>query len=777
MTLRIPPLRTPLLSFLLLLPAFVASAQSRHTISGYIKDGKSGEQLIGATVRIKELPAEGTATNAYGFYSITIQDGSYTVIANSVGFAEQSQPVTLNKDLKLDIVLNAQGRELNEVVVSTRAKDEQLRSAQMGVTNLNMEQVNQLPVLFGERDVLKAVQLLPGVKSAGEGNSGFFVRGGAADQNLINLDEALVYNPSHLFGFFSTFNSDAIKDVTLYKGNMPSQYGGRLSSVTDVTMKDGSNKEYHATGGIGLIASRLSVEGPITKDKGSFLVSGRRTYADMFLKLSNDTQLNRNKLYFYDLNLKANYRLGEKDRIFISGYFGQDKLGLADLFGFTWGNSTATGRWNHQFSPKVFSNTSLIYNDYRYDVNLTTSGFNASIKSRIRDITLKEEISFFPNSRNTWRIGLNETFHRILPGTYSGDFTLDSQPESRSLEHAIYINNSWKPSDRFSMEYGVRVSGLSVIAGDNKFYELNENGTIRDTLNYAKGSIVQTYVIPEPRASASYRLNEVSSMKGAYSRNAQYLHLVSNSASSNPTDKWIATNNIIKPEIADQVSLGYFRNLKNNRYEFSVEGYYKYMQNQIDYRDGANVLSNDAVEPQMLFGVGRAYGLEFLLRKTEGRFTGWIGYTLSRTERKIEGINNGAWYVARQDRTHDISIVGIYQLTKKWTVSGTFVYYTGNAVSFPSGKYRVGNQIAYYYTERNGYRMPDYHRLDLSATCKLSERKRFSSELALGVYNAYGRENAYVITFEDDPNDPNRTRAVQTALFRFVPSVTYNFKF
>jgi hypothetical protein len=756
---------------------FAGRAQTRHTVSGYVKEGKTGELVIGAVVRVKEAANTGTITNEYGFYSITLPDGTYTLLIGSMGYAEQSTSINLNSDQKLNISLLPEGKQLAEVTVSTRAKNDNVTNAQMGVENISMKEINQLPVLFGERDVMKAVQLLPGVKTAGEGSSGFFVRGGAADQNLVLLDEALVYNPSHLLGFFSTFNSDAIKDAALYKGNMPAQYGGRLSSVMDIKMKDGNNQEFHATGGLGLIASRLSIEGPIVKDKGSFLVSGRRTYADVFLKLSSDSAINRNQLYFYDLNLKASYRLSDKDKLYLSGYFGQDKLGLADLFGFNWGNSTGTLRWNHQFSPKLFSNTSVIYNDYSYVVQLNTASLNGSIKSRIQDWNVKEELSFFPNTRNFIRAGFNTNYHTIMPGMYSGGFTLPDQPQNRSWENAIYVNNSWKASGDLNVEYGLRVSSFSVLAGENKLYDLNEDGSIADTLQHADGSIVQTYFVPEPRASASYRLSESSSIKAAYSRNAQYLHLISTSAASNPTDKWVSTNNNIKPEIADQVSAGYFRNFKDNRYEASIETYYKHMQNQIDYRDGANVFSNDALEPQLLYGIGRAYGVELLLRKREGRLTGWIGYTLSRSERKIDGINNGDWYVARQDRTHDISIVGIYQLNPKWTFSGTWVYYTGNAISFPSGKYEIDKQVVFYYTERNGYRMPSYHRLDLSATCKFKEHKHFSSELAIGLYNAYGRQNAYAITFRQDPDDASRTQAVQTALFRFVPSVTYNFKF
>ncbi|MBB6501529.1 TonB-dependent receptor [Pedobacter cryoconitis] len=767
-----------LIPLLIFLTIFKINAQTKHTISGYVKDAGTGEQLIGATIRVEGITNVSTTTNEYGFFSLTTQSGSYKLLIGSVGYIIDSRTLNLDKNVKLQIALVSQDNSLSEVVISGAPKDEHVRSAKMGVEKFSMKEIDRVPVLFGERDLIKVVQLLPGVKSAGEGNSGFFVRGGAADQNLILLDEAIVYNPSHLLGFFSTFNSDAIKDVTLYKGNTPSQYGGRLSSVMDVKMNDGNNQKLSVNGGIGIIASRLTVEGPIVKNKGSFLISARRTYVDAFLKASSDTAIKKSALYFYDLNLKANYQFGENDKVYLSGYLGQDKLGLGGLFGLDWGNKTGTLRWNHQFSPKLFSNTSLIYSDYRYNIDLTnSSNFTGRISSQIKDWNLKEEFSFYPNTNNTWKIGANSIYHTIKPGEYSGDFTLDSQPYTHSWENAAYINDEWKASDRLKIEYGLRLSAFSVLGGDNNFYNLNAAGAIIDTLHYAKGKIVKTYFNLEPRFSAAYQLNTVSSLKAAYARNTQSLHQLSNSATSSPTDKWVATNNIIKPETSDQVSLGYFRNLKDNAYEFSAETYYKVMNNQVDYRDGANIRSNDPIEPQLLFGKGRAYGLELLLRKKTGRLTGWIGYTLSRSEKQIDGINDGDWYAARQDRTHDISIVGMYEVNKKWSLSATFVYYTGNAVSFPTGKYYTDNQVVYLYTKRNAYRMPAYHRLDLSATCKLKERKNFSSELAFGIYNAYGHENAYAITFRDNPDDRSRTQAVQTSLFRFVPSISYNFKF
>ena len=754
-----------------------AFGQSKFTLSGTVKDAANGEQIIGAVIKVKTNGTQGATSNEYGFYSLTLPAGTYELAISYLGYADKTITAVLDKNVRQDIALTAGGRSLEEVTVRGTAKNDAVTSAQMGATKLSIQEMNALPVLFGEKDILKTITLLPGVKSAGEGNSGYFVRGGAVDQNLILLDEAIVYNPSHLLGFFSTFNSDAIKDVTLYKGNMPAQYGGRLSSVMDVKMNDGNNQQYDVAGSLGLISSKLNIEGPIVKDKGSFLVSGRRTYADLFLKASKDTTIRNNKLYFYDLNAKLNYKLGDKDRLYLSGYFGKDKLALADLFGLDWGNATGTLRWNHQLNSKMFSNTSLIFSDYNYNIRINTFGLDAAIHSEIRDWNIKEEISFFPNPKNSIRIGFNSIYHTIIPGEYKGNVSVQSRPWNRSWENALYITNSWKAAEKLNIDYGVRVSSFTVIAGDNPLYKIDEQHNITDTLQYSKGAFVKTYIVPEPRISAAYVINDANSIKVAYARNAQYLHLISNSSASNPTDKWVPSNNIIKPEIADQVSLGYFRNLKDNTYEFSAETYYKYMQNQIDYKDGANVLSNDALEPQLRFGNGRAYGLELLIRKKSGRFTGWVGYTISRSEKKIEGVNKDEWYVARQDRTHDISVVGVYQLTKKLSLSGDFVYYTGNAVTFPSGKYKIDDQVIFLYTERNGYRMPAYHRLDLSATWQLAARRRWKSELSIGLYNVYGRQNAYAITFRESKDDPTRTEAVQTALFRFVPSISYNFKF
>jgi hypothetical protein len=758
----------------MLLP-FTIFAQTKFTVSGTVKDKKTGEALIGATVKVADNLALGTASNEYGFYSLTLPTGSYKLVVDYVGYKTQELSVSPDKKGSVDVSLEPGATELNAVTVSSKANN--ITSAQMGMEKLDIKEMNAVPVIFGERDVLKTIQLLPGVQSVSDGNSGFYVRGGAADQNLILLDDAVVYNPSHLLGFFSTFNSDAIKDVTLYKGTAPAQFGGRLSSVLDVKMNDGNDQSYHVSGGIGLIASKLEVEGPITKDDGSFLITARRTYADIFLKLSHDSTIKKSSLYFYDLNAKLNYKLGKKDHIYLSGYFGQDELGLGGLFGLNYGNATGTFRWNHIINDKLFSNTSIIYSDYDYNIGINTAGISANILSIIRDWSLKQEFEYFSNPDNSIRFGFDVIYHTIEPGNITGSgITSSTQPYNHSLENAIYITDSWKASSRLNIDYGLRVSTFSVMGGAN-LYDLNPDGTIRDTLRYGSGQIVQTYVVPEPRISGSYILNDVSSLKAAYTRNSQYMHLISNSTTTNPTDKWVGSDNNIKPEIADQGTFGYFRSLDNDKFEFSAETYFKYMQNQIDYRDGANVLNNQALDPKLLFGDGRSYGIELYLKKKVGKFTGWIGYTLSRSEIQILGINNNSWYASTQDHTHNLSVVGVYQINKKWTASSDFVFYTGGAVTFPSGKYNVNGYPVFLYTSRNGYRMPDYDRLDISFTKQLKPHRHYTSELVYSLYNAYGRENPYIINFQQDPNDASKTQAVQYSLFRWVPSISYNFKF
>ena len=757
----------------------LAMAQQTYSVSGTVKDKKNGELLIGVSVKVSEDPTINVVANEYGFYSLSLPEGNYTIIISNPGYKDFEQQIKVDQNIKLDLPLlpaEAATKSIDEVVITGIKKDKNLTSAQMGAETLSIKNIEKLPVLFGEKDVMKTIQLLPGIKSNGEGSSGFSVRGGATDQNLILLDEAPVYNASHLLGFFSTFNSDALKDASIIKGNSPAQYGGRLSSVLDVKMKDGNNKDYNINGGIGLISSRLSVEGPIQKEKSSFIVSGRRTYADLFLKTNKDYK--DNKLYFYDLNLKANYQINENNRIYLSGYFGRDVLGLGDTFNTDWGNTTATLRWNSIISSKLFSNTSFIYSNYDYKISLKNDDTVFDLNSKIRDWNLKQDFTWFAGNKHSVRFGLQSIYHTLTPSSASGT-TVSSFPRNPrySWENAVYINDDYKATEKLTINYGLRLSMFSVLGGDT--FNTYENGILTDSKFLEKGKFGKTYTNLEPRISANYRINEVSSVKGGYSRNTQNLHLLSNSNSGNPTDQWIGSSYTVKPEIADQISLGYSRNFNNNNYELNAEIYYKDMKNQIDFKNGAQIGFDTGadVESELLFGKGRAYGLELIAKKKSGKLTGWISYTLSKTERKINGINNNEWYNARMDKTHDLSIVATYQLNPKWSFSGLFVYSTGNAVTFPTGKYELNGQTIFQYSNRNADRMPAYHRMDLSATYEPSSNKRFRGSWTFGIYNLYGRENAYSINFEDNPDRPGTTRAMQTSLFRWVPNITYNFKF
>lgn len=759
---------------------FLLSAQARHTVSGTVRDQSSGETLIGASIIFLNHPRSAVLSNSYGFYSLNAVAGKYTMVVSFAGYRDDTLEISLDKDVEMPVNLAPSGAEMQEVIVSANRNNANVTKPLMGVQKLSVNEIKDIPVIFGEKDILKTIQLLPGVQSGGDGSSGFYVRGGSVDQNLILLDEATVYNPTHLLGFFSTFNSDAIKDVTLYKGAIPAEYGGRLASVLDVRMDDGNEKDYGVSGGLGLISSRLNVQGPIEKDDGSFIVSARRTYADLFLKLSKDTNTNRSSLYFYDINAKANYKLGDKDHIFLSGYFGKDDLGLGNTFGLDYGNSTGTFRWNHLFNSRLFSNTSLIYSKYNYNVSVNSGNNDIGITSFVRDYHLKEDLQYFLNSDNKVNFGIEVIQHTTSPGvisaTNASSFNPLSLEQRYSLESAAYVDHDIALSDKVNIDYGLR-AGLFTVLGPGSFYTYDSSGNPIDTSTYGSGRVVKNYFNLEPRFSMSYRLTDNSSIKFAYTRTTQNLHLLSNSTSSNPTDVWIPSSNNVRPEIADQVSTGYFRNADNNAYEFSAEVYYRYMQNQIDYKNGAQLIANEYVESQLIYGIGRAYGLELFAKKKVGRMTGWVSYTLSRTERRFGEVNDDSWYPANQDRTHDLSVVGIYKLSKKWTLSGDFVYYTGNAVTWPSGKYEVDGQVAFLYTQRNGYRMPPYNRLDLSATLQGKKTKKFDSNWNFSLYNAYGRENPYSISFQQDPGDPAKTEAVQYALFRWVPSVTYNFKF
>ncbi|UIR57142.1 TonB-dependent receptor [Sphingobacterium sp. SRCM116780] len=766
--------------FCFLFISYQSTAQSKFQYSGYVKNAANGETLIGAVIRGADA-TQITRTNNYGFYSIQLPAGNQSITISYVGFEDRTFELVIQRDSVLNIDMNPEGKKLEEVVVSGRRKIGNVSGVQTGLVKLEVKDIKNIPVVFGEQDVLKTIQLLPGVTSGGEGSSSFYVRGGGGDQNLILLDEAAVYNASHLFGFFSTFNSDAIKDVNFYKGGMPAYFGGKVSSVMDISMIDGNNKKFGVEGGIGLIASRLKVEGPIVKDKGSFMISGRRTYADLFLKLSKDDDVNKSKLFFYDLNAKLNYRFDDKNSLFLSGYFGKDAMAYADLFDFNWGNTTGTIRWNHVWNNKLFSNTTFIFSDFNYNVNVEDDS-NFKIISKIKNFNLKQDFQYYPNNDHQIRFGLQTSVQTIRPASlYGGEGaqvnTIEIEPR-KGLETAIYASDEWTISDKFKALYGIRLNNYSML-GPGTIYSFDKEGNVLEKNIYEKNELIQNYLTLEPRISLNYMFNENQSIKASFNRNSQNLHQLTNTTSSLPTDQFVLSSNNIKPQLANQVSLGYFQNFENAKYEASVEAYYKNLQNQIDFKNGADLQANELLDGELLFGKGRAYGIEWFFKKNRGKLTGWLSYTLSKSERQFDQINAGAWFNARQDKTHNVALVAMYKLTEKWTLGSTFVYYTGDAVTFPSGKYQVDGKTLFYYTDRNSYRMPNYHRLDLSATYDpgVKENKKYSSSWSFGLYNAYNRKNAYLIDFRENEDNPNITEAYRVALFGIIPSVTWNFKF
>jgi len=778
-------LRKVILSFVLLsffAGIFAEPSGERTSLSGNIKDEANGEALIGVTVSIRELKS-GTVTNSYGFYSISVPKGNYTIEVSYVGYQPVTKKINLDQPVKLDLEIKSAANEIREVVVSSRRKDANVTMNLMSIQQVSITTIRKMPALMGEVDLLKAVQLLPGVVSAGEGTSSFSVRGGGIDQNLIVLDEATIYNASHMMGFFSVFNNDAIKNMTLYKGDIPASYDGRLASLLDIQMRDGNSKKFSGSGGIGLISSRLTLEGPIGSDKTSFIVSARRTYADLFLKLSSDKEINNNQLYFYDFNAKFNHRIDDNNRVFLSGYFGQDLFKNTDA-GFNFGNATVTGRWNHLFSPKLFSNFSLNYSRYNYGLESSMSNeSNFDWKYNMQDVSLKADFTYFATPENTIKFGYNAILHNLKPGIVTstgGATSYDTYelPAINAFEHALYVSDEYQVSEHLSLKAGLRITAFSSI-GSGTVYNYDANYNSIDSTVYKTGDVIKTFYRLAPRLGITYLLNEKSSVKTSYARTNQFLQMASNSTAGTPLDLWFTAGKNIQPQTCDQYAVGYFRNFLNNELEGSVELFYKNMQNTVDFRDHAQLLLNRKLDGELRFGDSRAYGAEFQIQKNQGKLTGWISYTYSRSERTIQGVNNNETYLAPYDRPNTVYIVGSYELNKHLSFGANFIYATGQPVTYPIARMEVGNVILPVYSKRNEYRMPDYHRLDVSLTWIPPTKKKhsWSGEWNFSVYNVYGHKNAWAINFVDDQDTAYKTKAEMTYLFTFVPSITYNFKF
>lgn len=771
-------------------------SQEKVTLSGVVSDANTNETLIGVSVFVPELNT-GNYTNEYGFYSITVPKGNYTIQISYIGFETLREKIEINQNTKRNFSLKESKLELGEVVITENVYKTSIKKPEMSVNKLAISTIKQMPVLMGEVDIIKSLLFLPGVTNAGEGQSGFNVRGGGADQNLVLLDEATLYNTSHVFGFFSVFNADAIKDLKLYKGGIPARFGGRAASVLDVYQKDGNSNKFSMNGGIGLISSRLLAEGPIVKDKGSFLIAGRGSYAHLFLKLSD----NQNSAYFYDLNTKLNYKLNENNNLYLSGYFGRDIFSLNESFRNVYGNSTMNLRWNHLFSNKLFSNLSLIYSNYYYGLDLGFIGFNW--ESTIENYNLKYDFKYYASEKTKFNFGANITKYDINPGTIkplddTSSINFRQLDKKYAVENGLYADVEHNLTDKISFMAGLRFSSFYRIGASNiNFYENNQPVVFDEELKiYEKATPIRTeyfgsnkkiadYSNFEPRFTISYQINENQSVKAGYNRMVQYMQLVSNTQSPSPLDVWTPSDNYIKPQLADQVSLGYFKNFKDGDYTLELETFYKKVQNRIDYIDGADLIANEAIEQVILNGKMRSYGLELLLRKNEGRLNGWVAYTLARSEQQTPGrtqnetgINNGNWYRSAYDKTHNLALTGNYKLDKRWTLGAAFTLQSGQPVTFPTGKYVFEGITVPSYNSRNEDRLPTYHRLDVSATLtpKKYENKRFKGEWVFGIYNLYSRNNAASISFRQN-EDTGFNESVKLSIFGIVPSVSYNFKF
>jgi hypothetical protein len=770
--------------------------QEKVILSGVASDSNNNETLIGVSVYISELNI-GTYTNEYGFYSISVPQGNYTVQVSYVGFETIQEKIEINQNIKKNFSLKESNQELNEVVITKNIYRTNIKKPEMSVNKLSINTIKQMPAILGETDVIKSILTLPGVTNAGEGQSGFNVRGGSADQNLVLLDEATIYNTSHLFGFFSVFNTDAIKDLKLYKGGIPSRFGGRVASVLEIYQKDGNNTDFHMNGGIGIISSRLLVEGPIVKNKGSFLFAGRSSYAHLFLKLTD----NKNSAYFYDLNTKLSYKLNENNNLYASGYFGRDVFSLNESFVNTYGNSVFNLRWNHLFSNKLFSNLSLIYSDYYYGLTLDFIGFNWD--SGIKNYNLKYDFKHYLSDKVKLFYGANAIYHDFNPGKIeptndTSGINPDQLAKKYAFEPSVYIDVEQQITDKLAINYGLRYSKFYRLGDEeinlyannqavvyNEDFQIYEKATPIGTEYFGKNKTIAQFGNLEPRVSIAYTLNESSSIKASYNRMSQYLHLISNTQSPTPLDVWAPSDDYLKPQILDQVAFGYFKNFQNDDYTLEVETFFKKLKNRLDYIDGADLIANDDIEQVVLNGEARAYGLEILARKNNGKLNGWISYTLSRSEQRTPGrtaaetgINNGEWYKTGWDKLHNIAITSMYKLNEKWSFSSIFSLQSGQPVTYPNGQYQYQGISVPTYGLRNENRLPTYHRLDISATLvpEKNKNRNWYGEWVFGIYNVYSRKNAASISFRQN-QDSGNNEAVRLSIFGIVPSVTYNFKF
>ncbi len=770
-------------------------AQQKFTLSGTILEKKSNETLIGVNIIFPETQA-GTTTNEYGFYSITLPEGNYNIVISYLGFTTKSETIMLSEDIIKNFSLINSSENLDEIVIIENFEKPDIKAPQMSVNKLTSSTIKEIPVVLGEADIIKAITLLPGVTNAGEASSGFNVRGGAADQNLILLDEATIYNSSHLFGFFSVFNPDAIKDLRLYKGGIPARYGGRVSSVLDIYQKEGNSKEFHINGGLGIVSSRLLVEGPIKKEKGSFLFGGRSSYAHLFLPLFDIDNI----AYFYDLNTKLSYKLNSRNNIYLSGYFGRDVFRIEDTFENIYGNSVLNFRWNHLFSDKLFSNLSLIYSDYYYDLKLSFVEFDWV--SGIQNFNLKYDFKHYLNDKIKLQYGLNSIYYKFNPGEINPTVaTSGINPfkliDKYAFENAIYLDVEQKVSDKLALSYGLRLSSFHRLGQDelniyennqavlfNEDFQIYEKAAPIAVESFKRSDVISKFFNLEPRVSLAYQMSPNNSIKMSYNRMSQYLHLLSNTNSPTPLDIWTPSGKYIKPQLLDQFAIGYFKNFGDNNYSLELESFYKTVKNRIDYIDGADLIANNAIEQVILNGKARAYGLELLLRKNEGKFKGWVAYTLSKSQQQTKGrtptelgINNGNWYRTPYDKTHDVSFTGTYHWNSKWKINANFLFQTGQPATFPNGRYVVNGITIPNFNSRNSDRLPSYNRLDLSFTYtpKPKNKNGWQSNWVFGIYNIYNRKNAASITFDQDTTTKSN-QAIRLAIFGIVPSISYNFK-